>query len=111
MLSTNFIMSDAPNIPGIRVIGPFAGEYFYSRNLYGPYSGTLSEGNLPSGKGAMLEWEVVSAIIAVWKTLDSIERTSWERISKRQKISNYNAFMQVNMKRAMQDEPTIRTPT
>jgi len=103
-------MAEGPSIPAVFVTGPFAGQFFYSRNRWGPYNCDIRGGVAPYGSGAVVSAEVCSAIMKTWVTLTSEEQISWTSIAKDRRITNYNAFVSVNLHRAQQSQSIIRTP-
>lgn len=51
-----------------------------------------------------------SEVDRLWRRLSREEKEAWRKIARGEGISNYAAFMAVNLKRAFAGEPLLRIP-
>lgn len=85
------------NFPCFTKMGSVGTSTVYGRNEYGPWIASKKwTPENKAGSGGLMAY-YVQELVVLWNSLTSIEKVSWLKLARKLKITNYMAFLKVNI--------------
>lgn len=102
-------MNNAPKILCLSIRGSIGSKFVFGHNLYGPWIAPYTWTPAKMQGSGMMNAFYVSELAAIWSNMTQEAKNSWKDQAKRYRITNYMAYLKVNILRLIHGRESIQT--